>query len=239
MRKDHSDFAIALRRARHYVLCDFGEENVNMKRPIVWLCVLALVFTTMFCAPIAFAGQAGEQNDVVIEGERHHEVIESSVFPVYQFIGDDGYLRNETGYGQDVKVQPLAKNSFVILIEDCGDWCLVYTYKNYKRLTGYVETEYLKPINQSGVTELGSRLLKKGCKGDDVKQLQAYLILMGFKLPKYGADGFYGSETRSAVLKLQKERVLSADGIFGSDTYYEIKHSLFETVPDKLVWYED
>lgn len=201
-----------------------------MKRPIVWLCVLALVFTTMFCAPIAFAGH---------EGEQHNEIIESSSFLIYKFIGDDGYIRNETGYGQDVKVQPLAKNSFVILIEDCGDWCLVYANKKNDWTTGYVESKYLQPINQSDETEFGSRVLKKGCKGDDVKELQAALILMGFKLPKYGADGGFGSETRNAVRKFQKNHGLSADGIVGSDTYYEIKHCMYEMNPGKHIWHDD
>lgn len=232
-------FAVALRHARLYSFCDFGKENADMKRPVAWLCALALVCTTMFCAPIAFAGKVGEKNGVVLEGEPHNEIIESSKFLIYKFIGDDEYLRNEPSYDQDVKVQPLAKNSFVLHIEDCGDWRLVYVDKKNDWTTGYVESKYLQPINQSGETEFGSRVLKKGCKGDDVKQLQAALILIGFKLPKYGADGGFGSETRNAVRKFQKNHGLSADGIVGSDTYYEIKHCMYETNPRKHYWHDD
>jgi hypothetical protein len=43
--------------------------------------------------------------------------------------------------------------------------------------------------------KLGDRDLKKGCEGDDVRALQAALLAQGYSLPKYGADGDFGSET--------------------------------------------
>lgn len=61
-------------------------------------------------------------------------------------------------------------------------------------------------------------ILKRGMKGDDVRKLQQRLIELGYALPKYGADGEYGSETATAVKAFQRDRGLQADGIAGEAT---------------------
>lgn len=64
-----------------------------------------------------------------------------------------------------------------------------------------------------------SRVLKKGCVGDDVKEVQLALIDQG-----YGGSmntkylGEYGSTTVSAVKKFQKAKNLTVDGITGKNT---------------------
>ena len=63
-----------------------------------------------------------------------------------------------------------------------------------------------------------TRILKKGCKGDDVKELQKKLISLGYKLPKYGADGDFGKETDKYVRQFQVDKKLKADGIVGKNT---------------------
>lgn len=63
-----------------------------------------------------------------------------------------------------------------------------------------------------------TRLLKKGCKGSDVKALQLRLLEQGYSLPKYGADSDFGSETKNAVLRMQKDYGLKQDGIVGKNT---------------------
>lgn len=60
--------------------------------------------------------------------------------------------------------------------------------------------------------------LKRGCKGDNVKELQKKLINCGYSLPKKGADGIFGSETKSAVSSFQKDNGLKVDGIAGKET---------------------
>lgn len=63
-----------------------------------------------------------------------------------------------------------------------------------------------------------TRILKKGCKGSDVKMLQETLLQMGYPLPDYGADSSFGSETKTAVKSLQKDFGLKQDGIVGKQT---------------------
>ena len=60
--------------------------------------------------------------------------------------------------------------------------------------------------------------LKRGMKGEDVRKLQHRLMELGYALPKYGADGDYGSETATAVKAFQADRGLQTDGIAGEAT---------------------
>ena len=62
-----------------------------------------------------------------------------------------------------------------------------------------------------------TRLLKKGCKGSDVKALQERLLRLGYaSVGKI--DSQFGSKTKGAVIDLQKNSALKQDGIVGKDT---------------------
>jgi len=82
--------------------------------------------------------------------------------------------------------------------------------------------------------EFGDRTLEKGDKGDDVKELQQYLMKLGYKLPKYGDDGDFGSETLTAVKQFQKDKGLEVDGIVGKNTTAALKE-LIGTKTKKVV----
>ena len=62
-------------------------------------------------------------------------------------------------------------------------------------------------------------VLKKGSKGDSVKDAQNKLINKGYNLSRYGADGDFGAETEVAVKELQKDANLAVDGIIGEKTW--------------------
>ena len=49
---------------------------------------------------------------------------------------------------------------------------------------------------------------------------------LGYKLPKYGADGDYGSETVAAVNAFQKAEGLTEDGCYGDKTHAELMDAL-------------
>ena len=66
---------------------------------------------------------------------------------------------------------------------------------------------------------LGSRLLKRGMVGSDVKALQELLMQLGYALPKYGADAEFGAETEKALLAFQKKAGPEADGKYGEKTH--------------------
>ena len=57
--------------------------------------------------------------------------------------------------------------------------------------------------------------LQRGCEGDEIRALQAYLIGCGYKIV---ADGIYGTKTENAVMCYQEDYGLTADGIAGPVT---------------------
>lgn len=75
------------------------------------------------------------------------------------------------------------------------------------------------------ILTLGDRELARGMAGADVMELQSRLMELGYALPKYGADGDFGSETETAVKAFQKDRRLDPDGIVGPMTLAELKDS--------------
>ena len=58
-----------------------------------------------------------------------------------------------------------------------------------------------------------SSTLEPGAKGEPVKAAQNQLLRTGFSLPRYGADGDFGNETATAVLRFQQRHGLPANGI--------------------------
>lgn len=63
-------------------------------------------------------------------------------------------------------------------------------------------------------------MLKKGMEGEAVKFMQQLLIKWNKKaLPKYGADGEFGGETREWVRRFQKAMCIEVDGIVGPVTW--------------------
>lgn len=60
--------------------------------------------------------------------------------------------------------------------------------------------------------------LASGAKGDSVKKMQEALELAGHKLPKYGADGDFGGETKTALQAFQKKNGLEPTGRLDAET---------------------
>jgi peptidoglycan hydrolase-like protein with peptidoglycan-binding domain len=62
------------------------------------------------------------------------------------------------------------------------------------------------------------QVLSNGSTGAAVALMQQALIDAGFPLPRFGADGIFGNETRTALRNFQTASSLSADGILGPNT---------------------
>lgn len=73
---------------------------------------------------------------------------------------------------------------------------------------------------QAGLVSSIKAVFGQGRKNSksDVKALQQALMALGYSLPKYGADGKWGSETLKALKKFQKDNGLKTDGIVGKNT---------------------
>lgn len=64
--------------------------------------------------------------------------------------------------------------------------------------------------------------LKRGDKGAKVKEFQVKLMELGYKLPKYGADGDFGKETKAAVEQFQRDNGIPVSGIVDEQTWEAI-----------------
>lgn len=93
--------------------------------------------------------------------------------------------------------------------------------------------EYEGGASQPAESVLGDRILKKGMEGADVQTLQEKLMELGYELPKYGADGEYGTETVEAVKKFQKDHGLSVDGEFGPKSMEALTDALSGDEPEE------
>ena len=98
-------------------------------------------------------------------------------------------------------------------------------YNNYTyNISGSVMHHDINPPEYVEKYNL-TRLLKPGCRGNDVKDLQAELQRRGYNIGKYGVDGIFGKNnscTSKAVKKFQKDNRLFADGKVGKNTAHKL-----------------
>ena len=69
-------------------------------------------------------------------------------------------------------------------------------------------------------------ILRFGSRGPAVKRLQEALLELGYKLPRYGADGAFGRETDAAVRQFQKDHRLVVDGVVGPKTWTALETAI-------------
>ena len=88
-------------------------------------------------------------------------------------------------------------------------------------------TEDVKPVVE---TSLGQRILRNGCVGEDVKELQTALIQLGYSCGSWGADGDFGDNTEQAVRQFQRANNCDVDGEVGQQTLAALKTATTATV---------
>lgn len=91
-----------------------------------------------------------------------------------------------------------------------------------KRLKGAAPTP--APTPTPTPSAVAKPTLKKGSKGAEVKLLQQNLMAAGFALPKYGADGDFGTETANAVKAMQQKAFVN--GVYDDTTANALKQML-------------
>lgn len=77
--------------------------------------------------------------------------------------------------------------------------------------------------------------LKKGDKGADVLELQNALLGFGLTLPKYGADGEFGNETKTAVKQFQKDKGLPQTGICDEAMWQIIEETISASLKNHCI----
>jgi len=74
------------------------------------------------------------------------------------------------------------------------------------------------PDKEFGQRPLQPALLGVGAAGESVRTLQVKLQQLGYRLPRFGVDGIFGEETKTAVLAFQRDHGLAHDGVAGPKT---------------------
>ena len=73
---------------------------------------------------------------------------------------------------------------------------------------------------KTGASAPATRLtLRRGSRGEAVKEMQMLLISRGYDLGRWGADGIFGKQTMKAVKAFQKDCGIRVDGVVGPVTY--------------------
>ena len=91
--------------------------------------------------------------------------------------------------------------------------CVASKGRGKKYVAGVILLPYVEPYNLT-------RLLKKGCKGNDVKELQKELNKRGYSCGK--VDGIFGDKTAKAVAKFQKASKIAVDSKVGKNTAHKL-----------------
>lgn len=79
-------------------------------------------------------------------------------------------------------------------------------------------------VSTAQAANLGDRTIRLGMKGSDIAQLQQKLNSLGFWSGH--VDGIFGVKTKNAVIKFQKSKNITADGVVGNRTLSMLKPNL-------------
>jgi peptidoglycan hydrolase-like protein with peptidoglycan-binding domain len=83
------------------------------------------------------------------------------------------------------------------------------------RLFKWLAGSSAKPAHGLSVARTGTRLLRQGVSGSDVREWQRILRHSGRNVT---VDGIFGPQTRNATVSFQRQLGVGADGIVGSQT---------------------
>ena len=103
-----------------------------------------------------------------------------------------------------------------------------------KEAFSYEETETVVDQFTQAITGYNNPLgafwgeLEQGAKGDEVKKLQQKLFDMGYDIGTAGVDGIFGSKTKEALQKFQKDSKIKPTGIFDQKTFDKLGESINE-----------
>ena len=146
-------------------------------------------------------------NGVIVDQTDGYYPDESRLLP-----GDCLYFKGNTSHALDVGHVEMYVGGGQCCGHGSGTGPTVKNLRDYCKSRASASRRYFMAVRWIGDGEsvpdagstLGGRLLKRGSSGEDVRDLQKYLLELGYELPRYGADGYYGAETEEAVKQFQR-----------------------------------
>ncbi len=114
---------------------------------------------------------------------------------------------------------------------------LKYVYNGVKRLNELTS----EGLTLEEVTRPFPSVLQEGTQGISVRTLQYYLAVIAYfsdgTVPSVTIDGFFGPQTREAVIAFQQLAGLVLDGIVGQNTWLRLQQAyqiILNTLPDNV-----
>lgn len=130
----------------------------------------------------------------------------------------DGHVGVSVGNGEHIELKGFADDSVRGKVAGRGwtSWAQL-PFVDY-------EGEGSTAVPDVNIYKLGSRNLKRGSKGNDVAELQAALVAMGYDCGSYGSnkdgvDGDFGRTTEAAVKDFQADAGVEIDGVYGPKSH--------------------
>ena len=136
---------------------------------------------------------------VIVDAFRSYKSMEQCVYNYYELLNTKLYARVLSGSSYSDQMKQ---------IKACG---YMTSSKEVNSVLNIIGNYNLTRYDEAGIY----RVLKKGCKGEDVRLLQEKLNAKGYNLK---TDGIFGQITTGAVMDYQKKNNLVVDGIVGSQT---------------------
>jgi len=133
---------------------------------------------------------------------RAYDSMKQSVFNYYELLNTNLYARVKAGVDYRIQMQQIKACGYMTSSTEVNSVINLIQKYNLTRFDGNTVS---RPV------------LKKGSKGEAVKQLQEFLNSKGY--PCGTADGIFGNKTQNAVIEWQKDHQLTPDGIVGRNTY--------------------
>lgn len=90
-------------------------------------------------------------------------------------------------------------------------------------------------VPEKPVLQLGTRLLKRGCTGEDVVLLQQYLQALDYGSIVGEADGDFGAMTMAAVMAFQSDNCLEVDGKYGEKSHAAMMQVIADIEADSVM----
>ena len=182
----------------------------------------------------------GYRIDPISKNKKYHAGLDliSKVKNRNLYAIDEGYVqkvvtgqnKSKTGYGNYIWIR-YPRYNLSLLHAHCEKILLKKGAKVKKgdvvAIMGTTGKSTGVPANYDILTDKYNltRTLKKGSKGNDVKELQKELQKRGYDLGKYGVDGVFGTKnsyTSKAVKNFQNDNGLKDDEIVGKNTAHKL-----------------
>lgn len=124
----------------------------------------------------------------------------------------DGHVGYYIGNGEVVEAYGFAKGIIITKLKD-RPWTDWYEFPGIQYTSKANDTTSEEQLKEY---KLGSRTLRSGYSGTDVKELQELLVELDYETP---VDGYYKDKTIAAVKAFQKDNNLAIDGLAGKKTF--------------------